>query len=397
MPDTMSPPGPDIATKAIFTLEGSLQPYAWGDVEAIPALLGIDAQGPIAEYWMGAHHSAPSHIVEARQRLDALIAADPVRHLGADRAEFPFLMKVLAAAKPLSIQIHPTAEQATAGFIAENTAGVALDAPHRVYRDPNPKPELLVALDRFSARVGFRPIDETVALLDAIERAEPQRWADVDGAELRDTLESGGYGAALTWIVARPASIQRLVADTVVASAHALGDLDRETVAFAAAHHGGDIGILTLLLLNHVELEPGDGVFLDAGTLHAYLSGVAIEVMANSDNVIRGGLTPKHIAADQLVALADTTPHAVDVQRRNASVWRYRADPADFSLVTIAEASYTSTVQAPRVIFVSEGNARIVTDDDERVAYAGTALYVPADAGTIGIHAEGRVWVSEGR
>jgi mannose-6-phosphate isomerase len=283
--------------------------YAWGSTTAIPRLLGRPSTGaPVAELWFGAHPDSPSHV--AGDPLDQLIAADPARLLGARVAaaygdRLPFLVKLLAAARPLSIQVHPTRAQAAAGYADEQARGVALTAPERNYRDANHKPELLFALTEFDALCGFRPVAATLELLDALAVAglEPLRAALTGTDPLR---------AAFGWLLERDATERaRLIASVRPACARlvAAGEwpLEAQAVLLADAEFPDDVGVLLALLLNVVRLAPGEAIYLGAGNVHAYLRGLGVEVMANSDNVLRCGLTPKHVDVDAVMRVADFT------------------------------------------------------------------------------------------
>jgi mannose-6-phosphate isomerase len=288
----------------VFAVDGTIRDYAWGSSTAIQQLLGLPVDGrPAAELWFGAHPGAPSAALGTT--LDELIAADPAGLLGepvvaAFGPRLPFLLKVLAADTPLSIQVHPTRAQAEAGFAAEDARGIAIDAPARNYRDRNHKPELLCALSEFDALCGFRPVAGTLRLLDAL---------DLDGLEpVRARLAGAdGLRAAFSYLLTLddPAPLSRAVAARVAALADPGWAGVRAAVAAAAAQFPGDVGVVLALLLNHVRLQPGEAIYLGAGTVHAYLHGVGIEIMANSDNVLRCGLTTKHVDVGELLAITD--------------------------------------------------------------------------------------------
>ncbi len=289
---------------SVRRLDNQTQAYAWGSVTAIPELLGLAPTGaPQAELWIGAHPLAPSRL-DGRS-LDVLIAERPDALLGATSVErfgprLPFLLKVLAAAQPLSLQAHPSRAQAQAGFARENAAGVPLTAPHRTYKDDNHKPELICALTPFRALCGFRALDATRALLSRlrVERLTP----------LLATLDTGLAGFFRQVMTLSPAEAAALVTDVAHACAtRPVRGFEAEctnAVGLARAYPG-DVGVIGALLLNLVELAPGEALALGAGNLHAYLEGTGIELMANSDNVLRGGLTPKHVDVAELVRVLD--------------------------------------------------------------------------------------------
>ncbi|HEX2903908.1 MAG TPA: mannose-6-phosphate isomerase, class I [Jatrophihabitans sp.] len=297
----------------IIRLENTIRDYAWGSPTAIPQLLGIEPTGrPAAELWIGAHPDSPSHAPEHDQPLDALIAADPGGLLGAASVErfgprLPFLLKVLAAERALSLQVHPNAEQARAGYEAEERAGVSQSSAERNYRDPHHKPEMAYALTEFDAFCGFRPPAETAEYLTALEVAELLPYRELL------TSEEGVRAVFTTVLSLQGAARAQLIESTVagcrrLAATNGRWAPEARAALLAAEDFPGDIGPVVALLLNYVKLLPGEAMFLAAGNVHAYLRGVCIEVLANSDNVLRCGLTPKHIDVPELVRIADFTP-----------------------------------------------------------------------------------------
>jgi len=281
-----------------------IRPYPWGTRTAIADLQGrpVPAPGPEAELWMGAHPSAPSGV--GWTTLDEVIAAAPERALGVGCAgrfggRLPFLLKVLSAEKALSIQVHPSRAQAQAGYAAENARGLAADDPARNYVDDWPKPELLYALTPFEVAVGLRTPSDAAALLRALEVDELEPLA----ADLHDLR------AALATILQWPEPYK--LVDDVAAACERLAASDSPyagacaAAVRVAADHPGDVGVVALLLMRHAVLQPGQAVFMPAGGLHAYLRGTGIELLANSDNVVRAGLTGKHIDVPELLKLVD--------------------------------------------------------------------------------------------
>ena len=298
-------------------LEPVTQAYAWGSHEAIAALQGrpVPTAQPEAELWMGAHQSAPSGVTlpgGGHTTLDALIAADPVGELGQESvAQFgerlPFLLKVLAAGKALSIQVHPSRTQAEVGFLAENERGLPPGDKARNYGDDWPKPELLCALTRFEALAGLRAPQDAAALLKELGVGQLDLVAAILAAADGPQALTEALAAILAWAPERRAA---LVADVAAGCAEVAAGGGPYAGACAAAvrlnrEHPGDLGVIASLLLRHVVLQPGEAVFMPAGGLHAYLHGTGIELLANSDNVIRAGLTPKHIDIPELLKLTD--------------------------------------------------------------------------------------------
>lgn len=328
-------------------LDNTIQRYAWGSTRALARLCNrLPGTVPEAELWMGAHPRAPSKVTIDGQvmGLDQAIARWPEATLGGP-TELPFLLKILAVAAPLSVQTHPDAAQARAGFAREEAAGIPRDAPHRCYRDDNAKPELVVALSPFRALCGWRPWDEAAALLRAV---------GLDWADRRQAVTAlVGPGLDLRAAVGR-------VQDALPDLAPLVAELD--------SHHPGDPGVLFPLLLRPVTLQPGQALFLPAGQLHSYLEGVAVEIMGNSDNVLRGGLTVKHRDPEQLLAVVDwDAPPPPVIEQDGAGVWRA---PTTAFRLTGAQ----SPVAGPAIVVCTGGNLFLGT---QRML-SGDSAFVPA-------------------
>jgi mannose-6-phosphate isomerase len=349
----------------MYRLTAPIRGYAWGSRTAIAALQGrpVPASGPEAEMWMGAHPGAPAVLAATGEPLDSAIAADPEGWLGADvAAEFgprlPFLMKVLAAAEPLSLQAHPSTEQAVEGFAADEAAGVPRDASHRTYVDRHHKPELLVAVEEFDALCGFRAPAESAGHLAAlgVPALEPVV------AELRRTDPAAALRGAVTALLTMPVP-GPMVAATVDAAA---GRAGYELIGDLAARYAGDPGVVLSQLLNRVRLAPGEAVWMPAGNLHAYLRGFGVEIMAASDNVLRGGLTPKHVNVPELLrvlrfeVLDDPVVHPVDLA---PGLCTWPAPVPDFALhrASVAGPPVHLPGGGPRVVLCLTGE---VTVDD---------------------------------
>ncbi|MFF8840991.1 mannose-6-phosphate isomerase, class I [Streptomyces sp. NPDC015130] len=299
-------------------LVNTVRPYAWGSPTAIPELLGVAPTGePQAEMWMGAHPGAPSRT--ERGPLNEIVDADPVRELGTPAVEkfgprLPFLLKVLAAGAPLSLQVHPDLDQARAGFAAEEAAGIPVDAPHRTYKDANHKPELICALTPFEGLCGFRAPTAAADLIaelgvDSLKPYVDLLHAHPEEAALREVLT-----ALLT-------ADREEMAHTVAEAAAAADRLGGHHTPFAnlAHHFPGDPGVIAAMLLNHVTLQPGEALYLGAGVPHAYFDGMGVEIMANSDNVLRCGLTPKHVDVAELLRVVRFESNDPNVLRPEAS------------------------------------------------------------------------------
>jgi mannose-6-phosphate isomerase len=362
-----------------------IRPYAWGSKTGIAALQGraVPAPGPEAELWMGAHPSAPSGVAETT--LDAVIAADPDRELGpACVARFgprlPFLLKVLSADQALSIQVHPTRAQAQAGFRAENVN----------YVDDWPKPELLCALTPFEVLAGLRPPRDAAALLRAL--AVPQLAslaAELDAATVPEAL-SRALATILEW---PEASRDELVTAVTAACALLASSASPYAGVCAAAvrvagHHPGDLGVVAMLLMRHVVLAPGQAVFMPAGGLHAYLHGTGIETLANSDNVVRAGLTGKHVDVPELLTLLDpavTVPVLTPAPLGDGVTW-FDTPAPEFRLhvADLAEPVIPLPAAGPRIALCTVGAATLRTDSGETVKLArGESCFIPAADGPL--------------
>jgi mannose-6-phosphate isomerase len=393
-------------------LSNTVRPYLWGSTSAIPALLGIPDDGePKAELWLGAHPDSTSLLPDGT-RLDAAIAADP-EHLVGPRvratfgARLPYLLKVLSAAVPLSLQVHPNAEQAAAGFTNEQDRQVPQDAPFRRYRDPFHKPEMVVALEPFDALCGLRDPAHTADLLAGLDVEHPA-WL-----HLRDLVSGSPADAALrhtvSWLLGGDEQIPSLVRAVAAAAVARPDRLEYVTTADLAEAYPGDPGVLVGLLLNRVRLAPWDALFLPAGNIHAYLHGTALEVMASSDNVLRAGLTNKHVDAAELVRITDFTsrPLPVVVPERRGPLLIYRPGAAEFELVhvtlTAAEGQdwHDLLVEGPRILLVLHGELEVAVGNRvpgqegpiERVG-RGTSLFVPALSGVLAVRGAGTAVVA---
>lgn len=391
--------------------------YAWGSHEAIAEFTGRPPSGgPEAELWLGSHQLSPSRILTpeaagGHERLDEWIAADPEGALGASRGgdEFPVLMKVLAAAQALSIQVHPDAEQAQRGFADENARGVALTDPERTYKDPYPKPELALALGGpFDALVGFRPLDGTKALIaelaEAAASAEDRRPLDDLAANLDGEPEEA-LRRLVAWFLDGSASAESLCRAVVAAAERYPGgrfEAEARTLAELGASRPGDPGILVASLMNRVHLEEGEAVYVRPGEIHAYLGGLAIEVMRSSDNVIRAGLTGKHIDVDALQRITDFRERREVVTRpTEAAPGVAHLDPGpEFALtrLTSAAASGGSAGERPRarlsgpaVAVATAGSPHVYGARNEMRLERGQALYVTPDEKELTLTGQGQL------
>ena len=373
----------------MWQLRNAVRHYPWGSRTVIPQLLGeANPDGrPYAELWIGAHPDEPSVLSDGTP-LDKAIESAPdvllgerVRERFGDR--LPFLMKVLAADTPLSLQAHPTIEQAQAGFAAEESAGIPRDDPTRTFKDPFHKPELLLALTTFEALCGFRPVEESLHCL-----------AKLQIPELKPTIAAlarGGLRAAIPQLLALTGERRTELVDAVsTAAARFVAAHDPEFIntyrwaATLAQTYPGDPGVVISLMCNHLRLAPGEAVFLPAGNLHAYLSGAGVEVMASSDNVLRGGLTAKHVDLAALIEVLDFSDGRVPVIHPvlGPAGLRYPVPVADFDLsrCQLDEQSGVLTTRGPQLLFCMEGVAVLTSADGDLTLEKGQSAFIPAGA-----------------
>ncbi len=384
-------------------LHNPVRDYAWGSRVTIAAAQGrpVPSPHPEAELWMGAHPDDPSAVDRDGRRISLaeLIGADPVGVLGpVTVARFgprlPYLMKLLAAEQPLSLQAHPDNEQARTGYAAQSH--LAGNDRNRVYRDPYHKPELLVAVEPFLALCGFRDpavsrrvfTELGVPALEPVIRELSRTGDDSDGSP---GTESPGAGAALRHAVELllrwPEDRREAVVAGVRAAARDRLDgfpVERDIVLDLSARYPADMGVLVALLLNPVRLEPGEGIWMPAGNLHAYLRGAGVEVMAASDNVLRGGLTPKYVDVDELMrvlryeVLDDPVVRPVEI---GAGVVTWPTPAEEFALTRVAVHAGSPPValpgSGPRVVFCWRGRAVLGSAGEQCPILAGQAAFVP--------------------
>lgn len=383
----------------VLRLTNTVQPYAWGSTTAIPALLGREPDGsPQAEMWIGAHPSAPSDAEGVR--LDDAIAADPARFLGPDAGDrLGYLLKVLAAAAPLSLQAHPDDATAARRFAEEEAAGVPIDAPQRLYKDTSHKPELLFALEPFAAMAGFRsPLAARDLLAGLTLPALPP-----DSRELFDSLlavlgSPDALREATRLLLTAPAEVISPLVESVATACAELDDASARCVVELAGHYPGDAGVLVSVLLNQVRLAAGEALYLPAGNVHAYLEGTGVELMASSDNVLRGGLTPKHVDVPELLRVLDfrELPPPL-LEPRVASADELVFSPlADFALtvLTVRAGSGVDHVwerAVPRAVLVLEGSLTLSSAAGSLELTQGQTAFVTAAEHPLTITGEGRL------
>lgn len=410
----------------MYELENVLRPYAWGSPTAIAELLGRPASGgPEAELWIGAHPDSPSvaltpaaggagrHVPEThedgRLALDALIAEDPEHCLGgASVAAFgprlPFLLKVLAAETPLSLQVHPTLAQAREGFAHEEAAGVDPAAPDRNYKDAFHKPEMIFALTPFEALCGFRPAAESRAVFQHLAAC-----FDLAGLELPPLVpllledlarpdEPAALRSAFERLIAGGEDVSHTTEAIVAAlvSGAPMGSHVAELTTVVNLNHDypADPGVLISLLLNRISLAPGEAVYLPAGNVHAYLHGLGIEVMASSDNVLRGGLTPKFVDVPELLKTVAFEAVAVPMLPAETTMLGqelYRPPFREFQLQRIVLAPGAEPVPLAQsgaaVVLVTAGSVRLDSPKGELRLERGASAFLPAAEAPVNVHA----------
>lgn len=403
-------------------LDPAVRHYDWGSRTAIPDLLGLPASDrPWAELWFGAHPQGPALVGRAGTPLDQAVAADPVAALGPEAAarfgRLPFMVKVLAAARPLSLQTHPDAEAARAGCAREDGLGLPRTSPERSFRDGSPKPELICALTPFEALCGFRDPVRTLALLESIDTPalDPMRRrlaADFTPDGLRDLtawLLGRGRATAAEFNrqvarACRPAPVPERAegAERRSGLERAAGEraseegrgsdewaAERALAVDLGAQFPDDPGVAVALLLNRVTLQPGEALFLGPGLLHSYLVGTGVEVMASSDNVIRAGLTSKPTDIPAFLEVVSTDPVTPDVQRPApvGGTADYRAPVSEFSLQRIEADGEVSVGGGPAILLWTRGRTRA------RGNRAGDTRTGGREAEDLEIERGGAVWV----
>ena len=393
-------------------LRGALRTYAWGSRTAIAEFTGKPSPTahPEAELWFGAHPGDPAWLETdtGEQSLLDTVRSDPEGQLGgAVRNRFgdslPFLMKVLAADEPLSLQAHPSAEQAAEGFAREDRLAIPVSSPIRNYRDRSHKPELLVALGTFEVLAGFRPAAKSVELLRALAVSNLDPLVNL----LAGQPDGDGLRALFTtWITAPQPDLDVLVPAVIdgainyVRSGEKQFAAEARTVLELGERYPGDAGVLASLLLNRLTLRPGEGIYLPAGNLHTYLHGVGIEVMANSDNVLRGGLTPKHVDVPELLRVLDFAPASEATLRPKTSTdgmeTVYETPAPEFSVSVLGidgdllghEVDAPSRHDGPQILLCTEGSAVLHAKSSVVTLERGAAAWVSADDGPIRLVAQ---------
>jgi len=345
-------------------LRNGVQNYDWGSADAIPRFLGDKSSGvPVAEMWIGTHPLKPSIAVDADGH------EHPLEEVA---GELPFMAKLLAADQPLSLQVHPSRSLAEVGYAREDEAGIPLDSPERVYKDRNHKPEMVYALSTFDSLIGFRPTAEILRVLGPLDTPLSQRLAD----DLRADPGFAGIVRRVEWLLS--SGIEPVEIHQIVGACRALAALGMDikrayrTVVEIAEHHPDDIGVVISLMLNRMTLQPGEAAYLETGVMHAHLSGLCLEVMATSDNVLRAGLTSKHVDPTGLVACLDIGM---------ARVARVTPDFVDSDTEVFSPADVEFALAVTQISHAAPDGVELVRADASVVICTGGEVVVSTDAG----------------
>ena len=384
----------------ILRIENSPRDYDWGSKTLIPDYFGLPETGrPMAEIWFGTHPGSPAVLAAAETT-----ASQPAPTLQASLGHnLSFLLKILAADSPLSIQAHPSDAQAQAGFARENASGIPINATNRNYKDDRSKPELIVALNDFRALCGFKSKTQIDAMLADFESI----------ASLSETF----LATAKHWreLLSRPTGLKDLLVDLLARRENFSGfaaelaglaeyEAQFELAAELNQRYPGDPGVMIALLMNHFWLEPGQALYLPAGNIHAYLSGLGVEVMSASDNVLRGGLTSKHIDSDELVSVIDFEAAPVEILRArelNAGLFAYETEADDFALyrAEVGASTVLAELQLPAeaIVLCTGGEVAVSESSGNReVLRRGQAAYLDNSAKSITLAGSGTLFLATG-
>lgn len=389
----------------IYKLEAVIQNYAWGSKTLLPSILGrIESEEPQAELWLGAHPKAPA-IVQTEEgsiQLNKFISSDSDRVLGkfSNYKQLPFLMKILTAATPLSIQSHPNLWQAKEGFEMENILRIPLDANNRNYKDNNHKPELICALTEFEAMCGFRLVKEIADLFRYINLGDYfeflKSFLDNPNQETLKIIFDRLMNSDKQ-IIAK--AVKTLLQDmTYKPARNESEDFAFNWIKRLNQFYPGDVGVFAPLLLNTVKLQPGEALYLGAGELHAYLKGAGVEIMANSDNVLRGGLTPKHIDVPELLKTLtfNCGKEEIIYPTPNNSFEKTYQTPADefeLSRIELADSSYKLKPEGAEIVFCLHGEFELKTQNDEiLILKKGESAFISGETKSYSLQGTGKAF-----
>ncbi|CDT07933.1 Putative mannose-6-phosphate isomerase [Vibrio coralliirubri] len=379
---------------SLFKLDNVIQHYPWGSKQSISELFDIQNPNsePQAEIWMGAHPRGCSRVADTGQLLSEVLSQDSKGMFGeyteARFGELPYLFKVLAAKTPLSIQVHPSKKKAQLGFERENKLGISLDASNRNYKDPNHKPELVYALTFYKAMNGFRPIPQIIELFKEAEISA----LDIEISALAISPNSEGLKVFFTSVMTlegerKKSALEQLYSAYERRPKTAMG---REALQYSKGfeqHYVDDIGLFSPLMLNTIELAPGEAMFLHAETPHAYIEGTGLEIMANSDNVLRAGLTPKFIDVPELIdnTCFETTDiegiKLKPIEKEDKLSFPIPVDDFGFDILSVNEEVSQQYLRSAEILFCIGGEVTVSTKEHKLMLSSGESVFISNDAG----------------
>ena len=393
----------ELESGSVFKLQNTVKNYDWGSPEWIPSLLKADNPDrvPWAEFWMGVHSAGPSRIIKSAETLllPEFISMDKETLLGRECAfkygTLPFLFKIIAAARPLSIQAHPDIEQAREGFGRENDKEIPLDAPNRNYRDSNHKPELLCALSPFMALCGFRKCSEIKTLMEIIctgiyapgsqgsLKAGIEKLIEALGRENENPIKA--FIQALFSIDFSDLGQHIMKSQGLLEKSFGEYQDEWKLCSYLASFYPEDPGVIAPLFLNIIELKPSEAIFIPPGVLHTYIHGMGIELMTNSDNVIRGGLSSKHVDSAELLKVLNFSEYKPEIYKApqiSPAFFSYpvKAEEYVLSVLSCQGTSVQYPEAGPSIVFLTQGDLVITENGREAVTLkTGESAFIPAD------------------
>ncbi|MBR0573032.1 MULTISPECIES: mannose-6-phosphate isomerase, class I [Pasteurellaceae] len=370
----------------LFKLNNVIQNYAWGSKTSLNQLFDIPNPDnkPQAELWMGAHPNGCSKNAETGELLSTLINQNIANFLGNRTAsqfgELPFLFKVLCAEEPLSIQVHPNKKKAELGFAKENEKGIDLKAPNRNYKDPNHKPELVYALTPYKAMNGFRPIEQIISLFKEANLLSLKK----EISALKQSQNSEGLKRFFSAIMSlnneqKDQILTELYTQLEKGAKTKLGKEAFDYIQHFRQYYDNDIGLLSPLMLNTIELQPNEAMFLYAETPHAYVQGTGLEIMANSDNVLRAGLTPKYIDVAELIdntKFDSISPENIKIEPNNNNEYPIPVPDFKFAIMTVTENVKTHSLNSAEILFCTKGEIIIHSHNKQIILHKGESAFI---------------------
>jgi len=366
-------------------ISGVTKNYDWGSKDLVPNFFGLETSSkPIAEIWFGTHPLGESEIIGESKSLSESLG----KKLG-------FLVKILSADRSLSIQVHPNSKQAKDGFHLEQSKGIALEDPKRNYKDSSHKPEAIIALTPFQALCGFRPTADLIKVVAEFGKSEPEF------ASIAKRLSNGAPLAEIFQSLIENTELAKRFTNSVDASQQDLmAQKSRDLVERLLVQFPDDTGALVALMLNEVSLEPGEAIFLPAGNIHAYLSGLGLEVMASSDNVLRSGLTSKHIDVAEVLKLADFSELSepkVRPKKLAEGLVEYPVDCSEFRIykAEVSGKNLLADLELPAssMVVCTAGEVAVSTSLEEREVLAKSEVVFASGAKRISLSGSGTVFL----